>query len=286
MRLFESRFDPALAAGAEERCTAITEELRGALDEVVSLDHDRILRAYLALIEATLRTNYYQRAGRRARAVPGVQARLRAGARGARAAAEVRDLRLLAAARGGAPAVRRGRARRPALVGAARGLPHRGARPGQGAGGEELGHRAVRREGRVRLQAAARPGRQGRLPGRGARLLPDVHQRDARRHRQHRRRRRGPAARRGPARRRRPVPGRRRGQGHRDVLRRGQRDRRAVRVLARRRVRLGRLRGLRPQEDGHHRPRRLGVGPLALRGAAAEPGHRRLHRRRRRRHVR
>src|SRR6185437_2596688 len=42
------------------RCTAITEELRGALDEVVSLDHDRILRSYLALIEATLRTNYYQ----------------------------------------------------------------------------------------------------------------------------------------------------------------------------------------------------------------------------------
>ncbi len=62
VRLFESRFDPALAAGAEERCTAITEELRGALDEVVSLDHDRILRAYLALIDATLRTNYYQRA--------------------------------------------------------------------------------------------------------------------------------------------------------------------------------------------------------------------------------
>jgi glutamate dehydrogenase len=60
VRLFESRFIPGLADGAEERCTAITEELRGALDEVVSLDHDRILRAYLALIEATLRTNYYQ----------------------------------------------------------------------------------------------------------------------------------------------------------------------------------------------------------------------------------
>jgi glutamate dehydrogenase len=60
IRLFESRFDPMLQGGAEERCTAITEELRGALDEVVSLDHDRILRSYLALIEATLRTNYYQ----------------------------------------------------------------------------------------------------------------------------------------------------------------------------------------------------------------------------------
>jgi glutamate dehydrogenase len=60
IRLFESRFDPMKQGGAEERCTAITEELRGALDEVVSLDHDRILRSYLALIEATLRTNYFQ----------------------------------------------------------------------------------------------------------------------------------------------------------------------------------------------------------------------------------
>jgi glutamate dehydrogenase len=60
VRLFESRFDPALAGRRRERCTAIAEELRSALDEVNSLDHDRILRAYLALIEATLRTNYYQ----------------------------------------------------------------------------------------------------------------------------------------------------------------------------------------------------------------------------------
>jgi glutamate dehydrogenase len=63
VRLFESRFDPMLQVGAEERCTAITEELRGQLDEVVSLDHDRILRSYLALIEATLRTNYFQHTG-------------------------------------------------------------------------------------------------------------------------------------------------------------------------------------------------------------------------------
>ena len=63
VRLFESRFDPARQAGAAERSDAISEELRGALDEVVSLDHDRILRSYLALIEATLRTNYFQAAG-------------------------------------------------------------------------------------------------------------------------------------------------------------------------------------------------------------------------------
>jgi len=60
VRLFESRFDPARQAGAAERCEAISEEIRGQLDEVVSLDHDRILRQYLALIDATLRTNYYR----------------------------------------------------------------------------------------------------------------------------------------------------------------------------------------------------------------------------------
>jgi len=60
IRLFESRFDPARQNGVTERCEAITEEVRGQLDEVTSLDADRILRSYLALIDATLRTNYYR----------------------------------------------------------------------------------------------------------------------------------------------------------------------------------------------------------------------------------
>jgi glutamate dehydrogenase len=60
VRLFESRFDPARQNGVTERCDAIAEEIRGQLDEVVSLDHDRILRQYLALIDAMLRTNYYR----------------------------------------------------------------------------------------------------------------------------------------------------------------------------------------------------------------------------------
>jgi glutamate dehydrogenase len=60
VRLFESRFDPARQDGVTERCEAIAEEIRGQLDEVVSLDADRILRQYLALIDATLRTNYYR----------------------------------------------------------------------------------------------------------------------------------------------------------------------------------------------------------------------------------
>jgi glutamate dehydrogenase len=60
VRLFESRFDPGKIVGADERSEAIIEELRSELDEVVSLDHDRILRSYLSLIEATVRTNYFQ----------------------------------------------------------------------------------------------------------------------------------------------------------------------------------------------------------------------------------
>ena len=60
VRLFESRFDPAHRSGGAERSEAIAEEIRGQLDEVAILDHDRILRSYLGLILATLRTNYFQ----------------------------------------------------------------------------------------------------------------------------------------------------------------------------------------------------------------------------------
>ncbi|MEW2357829.1 NAD-glutamate dehydrogenase [Spirillospora sp. NPDC029432] len=61
IRLWESRLDPGLAGGEDERSAGIAEELNGELDEVASLDEDRILRAYLDLINATLRTNHYQR---------------------------------------------------------------------------------------------------------------------------------------------------------------------------------------------------------------------------------
>jgi glutamate dehydrogenase len=60
--LFESRFDPAKESGQAERSEAIAEEIAGALDGVASLDEDRILRSYLGLITATLRTNYYSTA--------------------------------------------------------------------------------------------------------------------------------------------------------------------------------------------------------------------------------
>jgi glutamate dehydrogenase len=62
VRLFESRFDPAKQTGRVERDEAIAEEIRGALDGVTSLDEDRILRSYLGLTLATLRTNYFSTA--------------------------------------------------------------------------------------------------------------------------------------------------------------------------------------------------------------------------------
>ncbi|MBO0845538.1 MAG: NAD-glutamate dehydrogenase [Nocardioides sp.] len=67
VQLFEARFDPGrngVGADAEAR-TARVDEIRArierALDDVASLDHDRILRSYLTHISATLRTNYFQR---------------------------------------------------------------------------------------------------------------------------------------------------------------------------------------------------------------------------------
>ncbi|QMU75329.1 NAD-glutamate dehydrogenase [Streptacidiphilus sp. PB12-B1b] len=61
VNLFEARLSPAHRQGADELTEGILEELDGALDQVVSLDEDRILRSFLTLIKATLRTNFFQR---------------------------------------------------------------------------------------------------------------------------------------------------------------------------------------------------------------------------------
>ncbi|MGO9872953.1 MAG: NAD-glutamate dehydrogenase, partial [Acidimicrobiia bacterium] len=63
--LFRSRFDPTRAGEAEERNAARTwqphvDEITAAVDAIVSLDEDRILRALLHLVLATDRTNWFQ----------------------------------------------------------------------------------------------------------------------------------------------------------------------------------------------------------------------------------
>ena len=60
VHLFELRFDPEHARD-EAAEAALREEIVAGLDEVESLDDDRILRNQLGLIEATLRTNAYRR---------------------------------------------------------------------------------------------------------------------------------------------------------------------------------------------------------------------------------
>jgi glutamate dehydrogenase len=60
VRLFEVRFDPQAESGREDVAQALIHQIRGALDEVTSLDQDRILRSLLRLIRATTRTNFFQ----------------------------------------------------------------------------------------------------------------------------------------------------------------------------------------------------------------------------------
>jgi glutamate dehydrogenase len=59
--LFAAKFDPDLANGERLRSTAAArKELLAAIDDVPVLDADRLLRTFMNLVEATLRTNYYQ----------------------------------------------------------------------------------------------------------------------------------------------------------------------------------------------------------------------------------
>ena len=70
--LFAARLDPAhpagsagsTAAGGREAAEAqIVKAITDALENVASLDHDRMIRAFLGVIQATTRTNYYQPVG-------------------------------------------------------------------------------------------------------------------------------------------------------------------------------------------------------------------------------
>ena len=60
VRLFETRFDPDLRDERSEALEAIRADIQQGLERVANLDEDRILSAYVNLIEAILRTNYFQ----------------------------------------------------------------------------------------------------------------------------------------------------------------------------------------------------------------------------------
>ena len=61
VELFVARFDPANTAEAGFKILVLTDEIENALDSVENLDEDRIIRRFLAVIRATLRTNYFQK---------------------------------------------------------------------------------------------------------------------------------------------------------------------------------------------------------------------------------
>ncbi|HYN92257.1 MAG TPA: NAD-glutamate dehydrogenase [Pilimelia sp.] len=59
--LFAARFDPAAGEDRDVRAKELVSSINQELDAVASLDQDRILRSYLTLMQATLRTSFYQR---------------------------------------------------------------------------------------------------------------------------------------------------------------------------------------------------------------------------------
>jgi len=61
VNLFHARFDPEHAD--LEHAERIVEQITQAIDAVESLDQDRILRSFLAIVQATLRTNYFRTGG-------------------------------------------------------------------------------------------------------------------------------------------------------------------------------------------------------------------------------
>src|SRR3978361_872204 len=59
VRLFDRRLNPDVVPNKRDTDKLVS-QIRTDLDAVAGLDEDRILRGYLHVVEATIRTNYYQ----------------------------------------------------------------------------------------------------------------------------------------------------------------------------------------------------------------------------------
>jgi glutamate dehydrogenase len=62
IEIFRTRFDPRTGLDVKARAAATSElvdKLKKALNDVASLDHDRILRSFLAVVLAVIRTSFY-----------------------------------------------------------------------------------------------------------------------------------------------------------------------------------------------------------------------------------
>lgn len=60
IELFDARFSPKHIASRDKKIQSIRQEIIDDLDQVSNLDEDKILRRYIDVIMATIRTNYYQ----------------------------------------------------------------------------------------------------------------------------------------------------------------------------------------------------------------------------------
>lgn len=61
VRMYLVRFDPALSPEARnEQVNEYRQKIKASLDDVKNIDEDRIIRRYMQVILATIRTNYYQ----------------------------------------------------------------------------------------------------------------------------------------------------------------------------------------------------------------------------------
>ena len=124
--LFDAKFDPRLQIEDTARVAlvaSVRSTLLQLLDAVPSLDDDRICRALLTLIDATVRTTAFCGHDEVSFKLRPHAHRIPAGT-----AARVRDLRVFAQGRGGPPARGPDRPWGSAVERSARGLPHRGAR--------------------------------------------------------------------------------------------------------------------------------------------------------------
>ncbi|HUH15052.1 MAG TPA: NAD-glutamate dehydrogenase [Gaiellaceae bacterium] len=60
VRLFRLRLDPVRFEDTDAKARSLERELEGRIDAVESLDEDRILRGFLRVVRAVLRTNFFQ----------------------------------------------------------------------------------------------------------------------------------------------------------------------------------------------------------------------------------
>ena len=222
--LFEVRFDPA---SDRSRAEMVEERIARALDDVASLDHDRILRSYLTLIRrdaahqllpagaADGSTKPYMSFKLEPSAIPDLpEPRPRFEIFVYSPRVEGVHLRFGPVARGGLRWSDRRDDFRTEVLGLVKAQMVK-----------NTVIVPVGAKGGFFCKQLPDPSDRDAWLAEGVRSLPDLHLRPARHHRQPGRRRDRAAARRGPPRRRRLLPRRRGRQGHRDVLRHRQRGR-------------------------------------------------------------